>query len=82
MKVTTISVTYARTFNLGDYNSMRLETAVSADLDESDDPAQAQAALWAIAKDSVKAQAMPVLRKREDEIAAIRASLPPEVAGQ
>lgn len=81
MNVTTISVTYARTFNLGDYNSMRLEAAVSAELEVGDDPEQAQAALWAIAKDSVKAQAMPVLKKRDDEIAAIRSSLPPEAQG-
>lgn len=82
MKVVAISVTYARTFNLGDYNSMRLECAISAELSEDDSLDAAQEALWLVAKDSVKAQAMPVLRKREDEIAAIRASLPPDVTGK
>jgi hypothetical protein len=48
MRIISINVTYARTFNLGEYNSMRLECALSADLDEG-----------------------------EDEIAAIRDSLPP-----
>lgn len=80
MKVTTVSITYARTFNLGDYNSARFEVALSAELEydgeHSDDVQEAQAELWALAKDSIKAQAMPVLKKREDEVAAIRASLP------
>jgi hypothetical protein len=77
MRIISINVTYARTFNLGEYNSMRLECALSADLDEDEDPAAAQAELWQLAKDSVKAQALPVLKRREDEIAAIRDSLPP-----
>lgn len=86
MRITTINVTYARTFNLGDYNSARFECALSAELElaenaeEGDeDERAALEQLWQLAKDSVKAQALPVLRKREDEVAAIRSSLPAEV---
>lgn len=82
MQIKSINVTYARTFNLGDYNSMRLECAMAAELAEGDDPAQAEQRLWEMVKESVKAQAMPVLKRREDEIAAIRNSLPPEALGQ
>lgn len=77
MRVTTISATYGRRFNLGDYNSLYLEAALTADLDDTDDPEAAHAELFALVKATVKAQAVPVLKRREDEIAAIRDSLPP-----
>jgi hypothetical protein len=77
MRVVTITATYARTFNLGEYNSMRLEASLSADLDDDDDPAAAHAELFDLAKATVKAQAAPVLERRKKEIAAIRDSLPP-----
>lgn len=76
MQIQTVSVTYARTFNLGDYNSARFEVSVAAELGADDDPATCEAELWRLAKESVKAQAMPVLKKRQDEIQAIRGSLP------
>lgn len=79
MRITAINVTYARTFNLGDYNSARFECALSAELDAGDAPDAVEAALWQLAKDSVKAQALPVIKKREADVAAIRDSLPPEV---
>lgn len=86
MRITTINVTYARTFNLGDYNSARFEVALSAELEQAEngeegdeDEQAALEQLWHLAKDSVKAQALPVIKKREDEVAAIRNSLPPEV---
>jgi hypothetical protein len=81
MRVTTIQVTYARTFNLGDYNSARFEVAVAADLDDDEDPAVVQAELWQTAKASLKAQALPVLRKRAEDVAAIKASVPGLVDG-
>lgn len=75
MRVKEISVTYARTFNLGDYQSARFETTITADVEEEGAHA-ATAALWQLAKEAVKSQALPVIKKREDEVAAIRASLP------
>lgn len=87
MRIVSVNVTYARTFNLGDYNSARFEVALAAELEYDDidglpdpeDEQEALAKLWQLAKETVKAQALPVLRKREDEVAAIRSSLPPEV---
>lgn len=86
MRIVSVNVTYARTFNLGDYNSARFEVALSAELElaenaeEGDeDERAALEQLWQLAKDSVKAQALPVIKKREDEVAAIRASLPFDV---
>lgn len=77
MQIKTLSVTYARTFNLKDYNSARFEVQVGAELDEGEDVAAVEAELWRIAKESVKGQALPVLKKRDEDIAAIRESLPP-----
>ena len=76
MRVTTINVAYSRTFNLGDYNSAKFECALSAEMEEDEDEAAALAALWEVAKATVKAQALPVVRKRNDEVEAIRASVP------
>ena len=36
MRVKTISVSYERKFNLGDFNSLKLEATVWADLDEGE----------------------------------------------
>lgn len=76
MQIKTLSVTYARTFNLGDYNSARFEVAVAAEFEPGDELAAVEAELWRVAKESLKAQALPVIRKRQEEIGAIRASLP------
>lgn len=65
MKVKTISATYGRKFNLDDWESMELSCTMWADLDEGEDPAQCEAQLFAMARDQVKAQALPVLAKRE-----------------
>lgn len=75
MRVKEISVTYARTFNLGNYENARFETTITADVEEEGAHA-ATAALWQLAKDTIKAQALPVIKKREEDVAAIRASLP------
>lgn len=75
MRVKEITVTYARTFNLGNYESARFEVAVSAEVEE-EGAHEAMDALWQLAKESIKAQALPVLKKRADEVSAIKASLP------
>ena len=76
MRVTSISVGYTRTFNLGDYNSAKFEVALSAELDDDEDPQEAHAELWAMARDAMKAQSLPVVAKRNAEIEKIRASVP------
>jgi hypothetical protein len=65
--IKTITVTYSRTFNLGNYNSARFEVTLGAELEEGDDPAEAEAQLWAQAKEGIKAQALPVVRPRDEE---------------
>ena len=81
MRVTEVRVTYARTFNLGDYNSAKFEVSLAAQPDDDEDPADVEAELWQTAKSSLKAQALPVLRKRADDVAAIKASVPGLVEG-
>lgn len=63
MKIKTISAVYERKFNTGDYSSMTIGATVWADLDEGDDPEKAFEQLYALAKEEVKTQAMPVLSK-------------------
>ena len=65
MRIKTISVTYGRKFNLDDYESLLVEATAWADIDEEgEDPAAAQDELWAFVKESIRAQAMPVLEAR------------------
>ena len=52
-------VRYERTFNLDNYESMKV--AASVEIDDGDDPAEA----WALAKAEVAAQAKPVLDWRD-----------------
>ncbi len=51
MRISSISLSLGRTVNLGDYNSMRVETGATMDIDEGDDLSAAKAALH----DEVKA---------------------------
>jgi hypothetical protein len=76
MRPAIVKVIYARTFNLGDYNSARFEVALEAELDDDEDFETAQAELWDIAKASVKAQALPIVKRRNDEVEKIKASVP------
>ena len=69
MKITTISVTYGRKFNLGNYESVHLEETVWADLDEEDEAADVEDYLYAFAKHGVKAAALPLIQHR-DKLAA------------
>ncbi len=54
MKIDKISITYNRAFNLGDYNSLRLEATVWADVDEGDNPDECIRALQEQVRDAVK----------------------------
>ena len=87
--VKTVSVTYGRKFNLdeGDggfskYESMELSSTVWGQIEaEKDEPVTvrgvdaAMEELFAIAKNAVKAQAVPVLSKRNETRARIAAEL-------
>ncbi len=38
MKLRSVGVEYGRTFNLGDYNNLRITISLQADLEDGDDP--------------------------------------------
>lgn len=79
MKIKTVSVTYGRKFNLGDYNSATIDCTMWADLDEGDNEGTVMTALWAMAKNNVKAQAIPILKQQAEQAEAILLGLPPEL---
>jgi len=57
MRIKTISVTYERKLNLGDYNSATIGATLWADLDTNEDPAAALDALQNLAREAAKAEA-------------------------
>lgn len=79
MNIKTVSVTYGRKFNLGDYNSANVEISIWAELEEGDSEAEATAALWEMAKNNVKAQALPLVQKNEARVTDIYLGLPVEL---
>lgn len=60
--VKTVSVTYGRKANLGDYNSATVDCTIWADVDEGDNLDQAMGDLWSMAKENVKAQLLPLVK--------------------
>lgn len=60
--VKTVSVTYGRKINLGDYNSATVDCTIWADVDEGDNLDQAMKDLWAMAKENVRVQALPLMK--------------------
>lgn len=79
MQLKTVSVTYGRKINLGDYNSATVDCTLWADLDEGEDEAEAMTALWEMAKNNVKAQVLPLVRKNEAAVTSIFMGLPVQV---
>lgn len=79
MRITTMTVTYGRRINLGDFNNAHVEQTVSAELEDGDDPLECSAQLFDMARDQVKARILPLVKKQADEVAAIFAGLPPEL---
>lgn len=61
--VRTISVTYGRKLNLGDYNSATVDCTIWADIEPGENLDQAMKSLWAMAKENVKAAAQPLIAK-------------------
>lgn len=79
MKITSISVTCGRKINIGDFNSVHLEIGVTAELDGDDDPSSVRAELWADAAASLKEQATPFLKRRQEQTDEVYDHLPPTV---
>ena len=80
--VKTVSVHYERKFNLGDYNSAAIGINIWADVEEDEDLHGVMDSLWTMAKENVKAQAMPLVNNSKAEIKQIFMGLPVEVQAQ
>jgi hypothetical protein len=64
--VKTVSVTYGRKFNLGDYNSSQIDCTIWADVKEDENLDDAMKSLWSMAKENVKAQSLPLIDKKSN----------------
>jgi len=69
VNIKTVSVTYSRKFNLGDYNSAEIGVSLWADLEDYASERDALADLFERAKSAVREQAVPIV-KRDQNIAA------------
>jgi len=76
MKLKTVSVTYGRKQNLGNYNSATVDCTLWADLDEGENEAEAMTALWEMAKNNVKVQLIPLVKDTEAQVTNIFMGLP------
>jgi hypothetical protein len=79
MQIKTVMVHYERKFNLGNFESATIACSPWARLDYDDDLDECMKALWQMAKDNVKAQAMPLKAKQGAEIQEIFLGLPVEL---
>ncbi|WP_026730794.1 hypothetical protein [Fischerella sp. PCC 9605] len=68
MKITTVSISYSRKFNLGAYESLDLGCSLWAQVDEDEDADRVAEFLYLQAKESVKQAATPVLKASEFQI--------------
>lgn len=82
MRLKEVNVSYARTINLGDFNSAKIECSMSAEIDEGDDLDACMKACWEMAKSNVKAQALPLKGKQQLAVKEIFLGLPMEVQSQ
>lgn len=62
MQTNTVGVEYRRKCNLSNYESLELSISLYAKVDPDEDPEAVAEFLWHQAKESVKAQAAPVLK--------------------
>jgi hypothetical protein len=74
--VKTVSVTYGRKFNLGDYNSATVDCTIWADVAPDEDLNQAMQDLWSMAKENVKSQSMPIVSKANANVQEAFLGLP------
>ena len=65
MKIATVRAGIVRTFNLGDYNSLKLETSIEADIEEGDDPKQIVQDLFLMARDEIRTEYMVQVAKKK-----------------
>lgn len=76
MRLKTISVTYDRKLNLGDFNSLHAAVTLWADLDEHDDEALAVEGLREMARNHVMAEIGRVDQKVQAKVQDLFLGLP------
>lgn len=79
MRLKTISVTYGRKLNLGDYSSAHSEISLWADLDDDDDEATAAEALRAMARNQVMIELARIEQRLAAKVEGVFAGLPVDV---
>ena len=77
--IKTVSVTYERKHNLGDYSSANIGCTLWADVSDDQDMDVAMRALWDMAKANVKAQLLPLVSKTTAQIEQVFMGLPLEL---
>ena len=82
MKLKTITVTYGRKLNLGDYNSSHVEMSLWAELDEGDCEVAASEALRQMARNNVMSELARLQPKLEAKVQDIFMGLPVDVQKQ
>lgn len=82
MKLTTISATYDRKLNLGDYNSAHIAMTLWADVEDGDDPATAGEALRQMARHQVMAEIARLKPELKAKVEGVFMGLPLEVRQQ
>lgn len=81
-QIKTVSVTYGRKINLGDYNSVNIEVTLWADVQEGEDTNAAMHQLWDMATANVQTKAGTVTRKLEAKFEEVFLGLPVEEMGK
>lgn len=82
MKITTVSVTYSRKFNLGNYESLELGCSLWAQVEDGEDADGVTEFLYHQAKESVKIAAMPVLKTSEFQMSKAKSNDPESAASK
>jgi hypothetical protein len=68
MKIGTVSISYSRKFNLGNYESIELGCSLWAQVEDEEDADGVVQFLYHQAKAAVKSAAMPVIKANEFQI--------------
>ena len=75
-QIKTVSVTYERKQNLGDFSSANIGCTVWADMRDDEPLDEVMHALWDMAKANVKSQLMPLVSRQRAEVEHIFLGLP------
>ncbi|WP_193201056.1 hypothetical protein [Nostoc sp. MG11] len=68
MKISTVSISYSRKFNLGQFESIDIGCSVWAQVEDEEDADGVVQFLYHQAKTAVKSAAMPVIKANEFQI--------------